>query len=40
VQVLMAMVVAQEIVKTVEVEVVVAQVLDLGMAMPTPNFYI
>jgi hypothetical protein len=38
VQVLMAMVVAQEIVKTVEV--VVAQVLDLGMAMPTPNFYI
>jgi hypothetical protein len=38
VQVLMAMVVAQEIVKTVEV--VVAQVLDLGMAMPTPSFYI
>jgi hypothetical protein len=38
VQVLMAMVVAQEIVKTVEV--VVAQVLDLGLAMPTPNFYI
>ena len=38
VQVLMAMVVAQEIVKTVEV--VMAQVLDLGMAMPTPNFYI
>jgi hypothetical protein len=36
--VLMAMVVAQEIVKTVEV--VVAQVLDLGMAMPTPSFYI
>jgi len=38
VQVLMAMVMAQEIVKMVGL--VVVQVLDLDMAMPTPEFHI
>ena len=38
VQVLMAMVVAQETVKMVGL--VVVQVLDLDMAMPTPEFHI